>query len=122
MITKEQPVCFLLLKEFQNVNEIQFFFFFFLVSRGRQSTGSEKKTHQRKSQGHEIKLFSLQFHCCVTSFLTIRWKLENHSVFTKECDMYCCYRNVRHDRVNNECHGHSQCLSLVAWNLSSSSG
>ena len=28
MITKEQPVCFLLLKEFQNVNEIQFFFFF----------------------------------------------------------------------------------------------
>ena len=63
MITKEQPVCFLLLKEFQNVNEIKFFFF--LVSRGRQSTGSEKKAHQRKSQGHEIKLFSykiLDFH------------------------------------------------------------
>ena len=81
----------------------------------------EEDAPEEKSGTWDKIMFSLQFHCCVTSFLTIRWKLENHSVLTKECDMYCCYRNVRHDRVSNEYHGHSQSLSRVAWNRSSSS-
>ena len=69
MITKEQPV-FFFLRNFKmlmklNVGFVLFCFVLFLVSRGRQSTGSEKKTHQRKSQGHEIKL------CFLCSFIVV---------------------------------------------------